>query len=122
MAELRNDGVAGCLRTPRGGSGRQILVKAGYGKVRVRLLTPRECARLMGADDFVINVPLNQALFGFGDAVCVPVIAWIARNYLNPLLDEMLGKLHTLPSRIRSSGSDASYAVASTNEVVPERT
>ena len=122
MAELRNDGVAGCLRTPRGGSGRQILVKAGYGKVRVRLLTPRECARLMGADDFVINVPLNQALFGFGDAVCVPVIAWIARNYLNPLLDEMLGKLHPLPSRIRSSGNDASYVVASTNEVAPERT
>lgn len=89
MAELRNDGVAGCLRTPRGGSGRQILIAAGYGKVKVRLLTPRECARLMGADGFVINVPLNQALFGFGDAVCVPVIAWIARNYLNPLAEEM---------------------------------
>jgi DNA (cytosine-5)-methyltransferase 1 len=89
MAELRVDGVAGCLRTPRGGSGRQILVVAGYGKVKARLLTPRECARLMGADDFIVNVPLNQALFGFGDAVCVPVVAWIARNYLNPLVDEL---------------------------------
>lgn len=89
MAELRTDGIAGCLRTPRGGSGRQILVKAGKGKLMVRLLTPRECARLMGADDFTINVSLNQALFGFGDAVCVPVIAWLAKNYLSPLLDEM---------------------------------
>ena len=89
MAELRTDGVAGCLRTPRGGSGRQILVEAGFGQVRVRLLTPRECARLMGADDFAINVNLNTALFGFGDAVCVPVIAWIAEHYLNPLLNEM---------------------------------
>lgn len=89
MAELRTDGVAGCLRTPRGGSGRQILVEAGHGRVRVRLLTPRECARLMGADGFAINVPLNKALFGFGDAVCVPVIAWIAEHHLNPLLHDL---------------------------------
>ncbi len=41
MAELRTDGVAGCLRTPRGGSGRQILFKAGKGKRQVRLLTAR---------------------------------------------------------------------------------
>lgn len=90
MAELRTDGIAGCLRTPRGGSGRQILFKAGKGKYAARLLTPRECARLMGADDFTINVPLNQALFGFGDAVCVPVIEWIAVNYLNPLINELM--------------------------------
>jgi len=89
MAELRIDGVAGCLRTPRGGSGRQILVKAGYGNVLARLLTPRECARLMGANDFLITVPSNQALFGFGDAVCVPVIAWIAKNYIDPLLRDI---------------------------------
>jgi DNA (cytosine-5)-methyltransferase 1 len=83
MAELRIDGVAGCLRTPRGGSGRQILLAAGKGRYSVRLLTPRECARLMGADNFVVKAPLNQALFGFGDAVCVPVLEWIAKNYLN---------------------------------------
>jgi DNA (cytosine-5)-methyltransferase 1 len=89
MAELRTDGIAGCLRTPRGGSGRQILFAAGKGRYAVRLLTPRECARLMGADDFRITVPLNQALFGFGDAVCVPVIRWIADNYLTPALKEL---------------------------------
>jgi len=88
MAELRVDGIAGCLRTPKGGSGRQILFVAGNGRYRVRLLTPRECARLMGADEYPISVTSNQALFGFGDAVCVPVIDWIARNYLNPALAE----------------------------------
>lgn len=88
MAELRTDGVAGCLRTPRGGSGRQILLVAGKGQFHVRLLTPRECARLMGTDDFVLKVSLNQALFGFGDAVCVPVIEWIGRNYLTPVFEE----------------------------------
>lgn len=88
MGELRVDGIAGCLRTPRGGSGRQILFKAGKGSYFARLLTPRECARLQGApDSYKIEVPLNQALFGFGDAVCVPVIEWIAENYLNPVVD-----------------------------------
>jgi len=87
MAELRADGIAGCLRTPRGGSGRQILFKAGRGRYQVRLLTARECARLQGVpDSFKINVRLNQALFGFGDAVCVPAVEWIAENYLLPYL------------------------------------
>jgi len=89
MAELRTDGIAGCLRTPRGGSGRQILFQAGKRKYSVRLLTPQECARLMGADDFAISGTLNQALFGFGDAVCVPVIQWIAENYLTPVWKEL---------------------------------
>jgi len=91
MAELRTDGLAGCLRTPRGGSGRQILFKAGFGAYRARLLTPRECARLMGADDYVIEgATLNQALFGFGDAVCAPALSWIAEYYLNPLVNESI--------------------------------
>ncbi|GAB4209950.1 MAG: DNA cytosine methyltransferase [Roseiflexaceae bacterium] len=91
-AELRTDGIAGCLRTPRGGSARQILFQAGYGTYRVRLLTPKECARLMGADSYNITVPLTQALFGFGDAVCVPVIEWICKNYFNPLIDEIMSR------------------------------
>ncbi|MDP2660284.1 MAG: DNA (cytosine-5-)-methyltransferase [Dehalococcoidia bacterium] len=90
MGELRTDGFAGCLRTPRGGSGRQILFKAGKGEYHARLVTPREAARLMGADDYEISVPLNQALFAFGDAVCVPVIEWIAEHYLNPMVVEMI--------------------------------
>jgi len=92
MAELRADGIAGCLRTPRGGSARQILFKAGYGQARARLLTGREAARLMGADDYTLpkTLSLNDVLFGFGDAVCVPATAWIATYYLNPLVNELL--------------------------------
>jgi len=88
-AEMRRDGIAGCLRTPKGGSARQILFVAGRGSYRARLLTAREHARLMGADDFKMDCPLNQAIFGFGDAVCVPVVEWIARHYLNPLFAEI---------------------------------
>ena len=83
MAEIRFDGIAGCLRTPKGGSARQILLEVGKGDIKIRLLTPRECARLMGADNFNLSGTANEALFGFGDAVCVPAVSWIADNYLN---------------------------------------
>lgn len=83
--EIRADQISGCLRTARGGSSRQALVEAARGKWRVRWMTPREYARLQGAGDYeLIDVSNNQALFGFGDAVCVPVIAWIARHCLRP--------------------------------------
>jgi DNA (cytosine-5)-methyltransferase 1 len=82
--EVRADGISGCLRTARGGSSKQALVEAGRGEARVRWMTPREYARLMGADHFQLTGPHNQALFGFGDAVCVPVIAWLCEHYLAP--------------------------------------
>lgn len=89
MAEIRSDGIAGCLRTPKGGSARQILLKVGLGEVKIRFISPSECARLMGADEFKITGSTTEALFGFGDAVCVPVVHWIAKNYLTPLLNEI---------------------------------
>jgi DNA (cytosine-5)-methyltransferase 1 len=97
-AELRKDGIAGCLRTASGGSSRQMLVRVGVGTIRMRVMTPREYARLQGVpDDYPIPVQVNQALTGFGDAVCVPVIAWIAENILNSLVklvEENLLVLH----------------------------
>lgn len=85
--EIRSDGIAGCLRTARGGSSKQALVEAGRGNVRIRWMTPREYARLQGAPDFKLtSVTENQALFALGDAVCVPVIGWIAESYLRPAL------------------------------------
>ncbi|WP_084691703.1 DNA cytosine methyltransferase [Desulfobacter vibrioformis] len=86
MAELRNDGYAGCLRTPRGGSSKQILIKAGKGHWKVRLLTPREYARLQGVrDSFQLPKNVNKGYFAMGDGVCVPVIEYIANNILDPL-------------------------------------
>jgi hypothetical protein len=63
----------------------------------------------MGADDFNIKTPLNKALFGFGDAVCVPVIDWIAKNYLNPLIDEIHGAHKTAGHAREARGK---YAIA----------
>lgn len=86
-AEVRKDDVAGCLRTAVGGSSRQFVVRVGRGQVRMRLMTAREYARLQGVpDDYEIRANGNQALTGFGDAVCVPAIQWIAENVLSYLV------------------------------------
>jgi DNA (cytosine-5)-methyltransferase 1 len=84
-SEIRTDGLAGCLRTPRGGSSRQIVLVVGEGHVQMRWMSPREYARLQGCPNFPIEVNRNEALYGFGDAVCVPVISWIAKEVLSQL-------------------------------------
>jgi DNA (cytosine-5)-methyltransferase 1 len=91
-AEVRLDGIAGCLRTPRGGSARQIVLLADAGQLRMRWMTPREYARLQGADSYTLDHPPSRALFGFGDAVCVPVICWIDENILSPIFRNTQGK------------------------------
>lgn len=84
-AEMRTDGIAGCLRTPRGGSSRQILIQAGLGEWKVRLLNPREYARLQGVrDSFMLPDNMNKSFFAMGDAVCVPVIEFLSNQVLSP--------------------------------------
>lgn len=84
--ELRSDDIAGCLRTARGGSSKQAVVRACNGQFQVRWMTMLEYARLMGAGEFTLDGLRNiQALCGFGDAVCVPAVEWLAENYLMPL-------------------------------------
>ncbi|WFP17638.1 DNA cytosine methyltransferase [Citricoccus muralis] len=85
--EVRPDDVSGCLRTARGGSSKQAVVRLGNKRLQVRWMTPLEYARLMGAGDYNLDsARTNQALFGFGDAVAVPAVAWLAENYLMPLV------------------------------------
>lgn len=89
-AEVRFDGMAGCLRTPRGGSGKQIVVAVDRGVLRMRWMSAREYARLQGAPEFPLAANTIQNLFGFGDAVCVPVIRWIDAHVLSPIFAESL--------------------------------
>lgn len=85
--EVRADDIAGCLRTARGGSSKQAVVRLGSNRLQVRWMTPREYARLMGAGDYDLTATrTNQALFGFGDAVVVPAVAWLSENYLMPMV------------------------------------
>lgn len=109
MAELRTDGFSGCLRTPKGGSSKQILIQAGGGGWKVRLLIPREYARLQGLrDSFRLPNDVTKGYFAMGDAVCVPVIEYIAEKVLNPLYYSLaedihkIGRHNTGSSRIRA--------------------
>jgi DNA (cytosine-5)-methyltransferase 1 len=86
-AEVRFDGVAGCLRTPRGGSSRQVIVVVENGRVRTRLLSSREGARLMGLPEtYRLPPTATAALHVAGDGVAVPVVRWLAQEILEPLL------------------------------------
>ncbi|WP_411820796.1 DNA cytosine methyltransferase [Hyphococcus formosus] len=85
--EARFDGLAGCLRTPAGGSSRQIVFAIENGNVRSRLFTPRETARLMGLpEDYILPENNTAALKLTGDGVCVPVVRWLAEQIFEPSL------------------------------------
>jgi len=86
-AELRLDGLAGCLRTPGGGSSRQLLVIVDRGRTRSRWLSPREGARLMGLpEDYRLPAGATAAWQVIGDGVAVPVVRRLADQILEPLL------------------------------------
>jgi DNA (cytosine-5)-methyltransferase 1 len=87
-AELRLDGLAGCLRTPGGGSSRQLLVIVDGGRTRSRLMTAREGARLMGLpEDYRLPAGATAAWRVIGDGVAVPVVRQLAAQILEPLLE-----------------------------------
>lgn len=97
--EIRFDGVAGCLRTPNGGSSRQTVIFVEKGKVKSRLMTPRECARLMGApDSYKLCGTYNDRYRAMGDAVAVPVTQWLTEQLLVPLAHRM----HTPAPSVRT--------------------
>ncbi|WP_396595693.1 DNA cytosine methyltransferase [Brevundimonas sp. R86498] len=85
--ELRLDGLAGCLRTPAGGSSRQYVIVCDDSSVRARRLAGREAARLMGVpDSYRLPVAETAALKLMGDAVAVPVVRALSDGLLWPAL------------------------------------
>ena len=88
-AEVRFDGVAGCLRTPAGGSSRQVIVVVRGGEVRSRLISSRETARLMGLpDEYALPENYNEAYHLTGDGVAVPVVRFLAHEIFEPVIAE----------------------------------
>jgi DNA (cytosine-5)-methyltransferase 1 len=86
-AEIRFDDIAGCLRTPGGGSSRQSILVVEGDEVRSRLLTPREAARLMGlGNEYILPDKYNDAYHLMGDGLVVPVVSHIATYLLAPLI------------------------------------
>ena len=86
-AEVRFDDIAGCLRTPGGGSSRQIILVVDGPRVRSRLISARETARLMGLpDDYGLPRNYSDAYHLTGDGVAVPVVRHLARYVFEPLI------------------------------------
>ena len=93
--ELRFDGVAGCLRTPKGGSSKQFIIVKRDGELNARVLSPREAARLMGApDSFVLPETYNDGYKAMGDAVVVPVANFIGKAFLTKLSEAAYCEQH----------------------------
>jgi DNA (cytosine-5)-methyltransferase 1 len=87
-AEVRFDDIAGCLRTPGGGSSRQILLVVEGERIRSRLISPRETARLMGlADSYVLPRSYSAACHLTGDGVAAPVVRHLARHLFEPITE-----------------------------------
>ncbi len=96
--EVRFDNVAGCLRTPAGGSSRQSILLVDGQHVRSRLLSSREVARLMGLPDtYVLPVNYNDAYHIAGDGVAVPVVRFLADALIEPLLTRTVDRAEIEP-------------------------
>jgi DNA (cytosine-5)-methyltransferase 1 len=90
-AEVRFD-IAGCLRTPGGGSSRQTLLIVEDGRVKSRLMSARETARLMGLpDSYRLPGSYSAACHLTGDGVAVPVVRHLAQSLIEPLLATQSG-------------------------------
>lgn len=86
-AEVRFDNIAGCLRTPGGGSSRQLIMVIDGKSVKSRLISSRETARLMGLpDDYQLPDNYNEAYHLTGDGVVVPVVRFLAEHIFEPIL------------------------------------
>jgi len=87
-AEVRFDNLSGCLRTPAGGSSRQLIIMTDGENIRSRLISSRETARLMGLpDSYELPDAYNEAYHLTGDGVVVPVVRHLAKHLIEPLLD-----------------------------------
>ena len=88
-AEIRFDNKAGCLRTPAGGSSRQLILVVDGGIVKSRLISSRETARLMGLpEDYPLPRNYNEAYHLTGDGVVVPVVRHLAEHIFEPILKQ----------------------------------
>jgi len=76
------DGVSKTMSARYYKDGAEILISQGEGR-NPRMLTPRECSRLMGfPKSFKIPVSDNQAYRQFGNSVVVPVVEGIAKSMI----------------------------------------
>ena len=88
-AEIRYDGLAGCIRTLKGGSSRQLLLVSENGELGLRPMLAAEAARLMGLPaSYKLPKSQTAAISLCGDGLCVPAVTWLSKHFLAPLLQQ----------------------------------
>lgn len=98
-AEVRFDAIAGCLRTPNGGSSRQTLLVVEGDQVRSRLISARETARLMGLpESYKLPRRYTDAYHLTGDGVAVPVVRFLAATLFEPILAGQASQASRVPT------------------------
>lgn len=103
-AEIRFDDLSGCLRTPAGGSSRQLIMVVARNEIRTRLISARETARLMGLPEtYILPDSYNEAYHLTGDGLAVPVVRFLAENLLEKLLPAFRVKSKTSAMKKRSA-------------------
>lgn len=80
--------ISNCLLASQGGSDKAFVLIDGP-VPEVRMLTPRECERLMGFPDDWTNVPFDNGLASdavrfkaIGNSIAVPDVRWIGKRIL----------------------------------------
>lgn len=86
--EIAFGSTLGCLRTPKGGASRPRIVVVEGNRVRTRLLSVDEAARLMGLDDFILPTTYSECFRLIGDGVVPAVVRFLADRLLEPLAEQ----------------------------------
>lgn len=124
-AEVRFDGISGCLRTPGGGSSRQTIIVVEGDSIRTRLISPREIARLMGIPEtYILPSRYNETYHLIGDGLAVPVVSWLETHLLRPLADsiavkERNVKVHIM-ARMNNANSERKTVYSANGNIISE--
>lgn len=85
---VRLDGFASCLVSPNGRNSSQIILEIQGEAIRTRYMTAAEAARLMGVPpEYRLPKGYNNTFRLLGEGVAVPVVSYLARHLLEPLVD-----------------------------------
>ncbi len=72
---------------PVGGLSRQVILVVEGDRMRSRLISSRETARLMGLpDEYLLPDNYNEAYHLTGDGVVVPVVRFLAEHIVEPVI------------------------------------
>jgi DNA (cytosine-5)-methyltransferase 1 len=123
-AEISFGGLAGCLRTPKGGGSRPRVLVVRGADVRTRLLSPQEAADLMGLSKrYRLPAKYEAAFKVIGDGIAVPVVKFVRDRILDAIFPAAAsgGSVRPRKTKGRPVGGALNPAVAAKRHESPAR-